>query len=88
MSTPSLEDSACVALITQAVIEAREARKQSLIVEFLLHGGNVHELSMLITLNMSRRLISNIPLEVIYLIKDEIERLAAMKWRTRYATVP
>jgi hypothetical protein len=69
-----VDDTTCTALVTNALKEAREKTRELL----SKNGASPGETSLLkagVTLDLSHHKIANIPVEVIELIKDEIERL-------------
>jgi hypothetical protein len=72
---PPIDTAACVALIAGALKGAREKTRELLLSSKngAAHGGNGIQKPG-VTLDLSHQRIANIPIEVIELIKDEIER--------------
>lgn len=74
-----IDKTTCIALVTDALREAREKNREA---ELRGRGNNSPDLGAQqqfyqrsgVTIDLSHQKISNIPLEVIELIKDEIER--------------
>jgi len=74
-----IDKTTCIALVTNALKEAREKNREA---ELRGRGNNSPDLGAQqqfyqrsgVTIDLSHQKISNIPLEVIELIKDEIER--------------
>ncbi|KAA8900660.1 RAM signaling pathway protein-domain-containing protein [Sphaerosporella brunnea] len=72
---PPIDNAACVALVTGALKGAREKTRELLSRNGTSPGENGTQKAG-ITLDLSHQKIASIPIEVIELIKDEIERLA------------
>jgi hypothetical protein len=70
---PPIDNAACVALIAGALKGAREKTRELLSRNGAAHGDNGIQKPG-VTLDLSHQRIANIPIEVIELIKDEIER--------------
>lgn len=73
-----IDDAACYSLVANALKDAREKTWELL----SKNGSSPGEISLQkagVTLDLSHHKIANIPLEVIELIKDEIERSAGIQ---------
>lgn len=80
--TPPLDHQACVSLVINSLKEAREKARQ-------VSSVSPPEQSTQrpgVTIDLSHQRIAAIPLEVIELIKDEIERSAVAACRAVYTT--